>query len=76
MPPSLSNGKFQISTGHSWIVGSSMGYQLMKNLTVDCSYGHAFFKNKYITIFTEQNIINGINQGAHDSISLRLTLTA
>lgn len=73
---SPSSGRLQISTGDSWIVGSSMGYQLMKNLTVDCSYGHAFFQNKDINLVTEQNIINGVNQGAHDSVSLKLTLTA
>lgn len=73
---SPSNGRFQISTGDSLIVGSSMGYQLMKNLTVDCSYGHAFFKKENINIWTAQNIITGVNQGAHDAVSLKLTLTA
>jgi long-chain fatty acid transport protein len=73
---SPSNGRLQISTGDSLVVGSSMGYQLTKNFTVDCSYGHAFFKKQPIDIFTEQNIISGINQGAHDAVSLKLTLTA
>lgn len=73
---SPSNGVYQISTGDSWIVGSSMGYQLMKNLSVDCSYGHAFFENKPINISTEQHNIHGVNQGAHDSVSLKITLTA
>jgi long-subunit fatty acid transport protein len=73
---SPSNGRLQISTGDSWVVGSSMGYQLMKNLTIDCSYGHAFFKKENINILTAQHIISGVNQGAQDSVSLKLTLTA
>lgn len=73
---SPSNGRFQISTGDSLIVGSSMGYQLMEHLTVDCSYGHAFFKQEHINIWTGQNIITGVNHGVHDSVSLKLTLTA
>jgi long-chain fatty acid transport protein len=72
---SPSNGRFQISTGDSLIVGSSMGYQLLQHLTVDCSYGHAFFKKENINILTTQNIIKGVNRGAHDSVSLKLTLT-
>ncbi|MDP1603459.1 MAG: outer membrane protein transport protein [Legionella sp.] len=73
---SPSSGRFQISTGDSLVVGSSMGYQLMKNLTVDCSYGHGFFKKENINISTAQNLITGVNQGEHDAVSLKLTLTA
>ena len=72
---SPSNGRFQIDTGDSLVVGSSMGYQLMKNLTVDCSYGHAFFKPEIIHIWTAQNIITGTNEGTHDAVSLKFTLT-
>ena len=73
---SPSNGRFQISTGDGLVVGSSMGYQLMKNFTVNCSYGHAFFKKQNINIETAQNIITGFNQGVNDAVSLRLTFTA
>ena len=73
---SPSNGRFQISTGDSLVVGSSMGYQLMKNFTVNCSYGHAFFKKENINIETAQNIITGVNQGVNDAVSLKLTFTA
>ena len=73
---SPSNGRFQISTGDSLVVGFSMGYELMKNLTVNCSYGHAFFKKEAINIWTAQNIITGVNRDALDSVSLKLTLTA
>lgn len=73
---SPSKGISQIGAGDSWIVGSSMGYKLMKNLSLDFSYGHAFFDTKQIAISTGQNNINGVNQGAHDSVSLKLTITA
>ncbi len=73
---SPSNGRLQISTGDSLIIGSSISYKLLKNTTVDCSYGHAFFKKQRINISTAQNSITGINQGRHDSVSLKLTLTA
>jgi long-subunit fatty acid transport protein len=73
---SPSNGRFQISAGDSLVVGSSMGYQLMKNFSVNCSYGHAFFKKENINIETAQNIITGVNKGANDAVSLRLAFTA
>lgn len=73
---SPSNGKFQIGPGDSLITGFSMGYQLMKHLTVDFGYGHAFFKKEPIDIQTPQNSITGINEGAHDAVSLKFTLTA
>lgn len=72
---SPANGQFQIATGDSYVIGSSVGYKLMKNLAVDCSYAHAFFKDETINIHTAQNNINGVNQGAHDSVSLKLTLS-
>lgn len=73
---SPSNGKFQIGPGDSLITGFSMGYQLMNHLTVDFGYGHAFFKKEPIDIQISQNIITGINEGAHDAVSLKFTLTA
>lgn len=73
---SPSNGRFQIGPGDSLITGFSMGYRLMNHLTVDFGYGHGFFKKEHIDIQTSQNIITGINEGAHDAISLKFTLTA
>jgi long-chain fatty acid transport protein len=73
---SPSNGMFQVSAGDSLIVGSSMGYHLTQNLIIDGSYGHAFFKKETINIRTMQNFITGVNQGAHDAVSLKLTVTA
>lgn len=73
---SPSNGRYQISAGDSLVVGFSMGYQLTKNFTLNGSYGHAFFKKENINIETTQNMITGVNQGADDAVSLRLTVTA
>lgn len=73
---SPSNGRFQISPGDSLITGFSMGYHLLDQLTVDFGYGHAFFRKESIDIQTSPNRIIGINQGAHDAVSLKLTLTA
>ncbi|WP_058477919.1 OmpP1/FadL family transporter [Legionella steigerwaltii] len=73
---SPSNGRFQIGPGDSLITGFSTGYQLMDHLTVDFGYGHGFFKKEHIDIQTSQNIITGINEGAHDAVSLKFTLTA
>ncbi|KTD00352.1 long-chain fatty acid transporter [Fluoribacter gormanii] len=73
---SPSNGRFQIGPGDSLVTGFSMGYRLMNHLTVDFGYGHGFFKKEQIDIQTSQNVITGINEGAHDAVSLKFTLTA
>lgn len=73
---SPSSGKRQIAAGDSLVIGSSMGYQLMKNLVIDGSYGHAFFRKKRIYIQTDKNILTGVNQGEHDAVSLKITATA
>lgn len=73
---SPSTGKFQIDPGDSLITGFSMGYQLTNHITIDCSYGHAFFKKEPIDIQTAQNSITGFNEGTHDAVSLKFTLTA
>lgn len=73
---SPSNGRTQISTGDSLVVGSSIGYRVMQKLTIDCSYGHAFFEKETINVSTAQTIITGINQSNHNAVSLKLTLTA
>lgn len=72
---SPANGQFQIANGDSFAIGSSVGYKVMKNLSIDCSYAHAFFNTNTINIQTAQNQINGINKGSHDSISLKLTFS-
>lgn len=72
---SPSTGKFQIDAGDSLVIGFSMGYRLMNHVTVDFGYGHAFFQKKAINIRTSQNIITGINEGVHDAVSLKCTIT-
>ncbi|RUR17935.1 aromatic hydrocarbon degradation protein [Legionella sp. km535] len=73
---SPSNGAFQIGTGDSLTVGFSMGYQMLEHLTVDFSYGHAFYQRELINIRAAQNTITGVNNGIHDAVSLKLTLSA
>lgn len=67
------NGNYQIANGDSIILGVSTGYRIFKNILLDGSYAHAFMKNKNIHITTGRNLINGVNQGALDSFSLKLT---
>lgn len=71
--PSPSNGKYQISNGDSIIVGTSTGYEINKNINIDGSYAHAFIKNQNIHITSVRNIVNGVNKGFRDSVSLKLT---
>lgn len=72
---SPTNGAFQLGNGDSFALGSSVGYKLIDNLNIDCSYAHAFFNNKMINIYMASNNISGINKGTHDSVSLKLTLS-
>lgn len=70
---SPSNPSYQISNGDSIILGASMGYDLNKKMTIDGSYAHAFIKNQNIDISGKTFLVNGVNQGSRDSISLKLT---
>jgi long-chain fatty acid transport protein len=67
------NPHYQITNGDSIILGTSMGYKLSKYLTVDGSYSHAFIKNENINITGNRNLINGVNGGSRDAVSLKLT---
>lgn len=68
------NGNYQISNGDSIIVGPSVGYEITKHVLIDGSYAHAFVKNEDIHITTGRNIIQGVNKGSLDAISLKLTV--
>jgi long-subunit fatty acid transport protein len=70
---SPSNGHYQISTGDSYILGASLGYQINKTITLDCSYAHAFIKDESIQIAGNRYVINGNNQASRDAVSLKLT---
>lgn len=67
------NGKFQISNGDSVILGTSMGYELFKNIVVDAAYAHAFVLKEDINITNARNDINGVTKGYVDVVSVKLT---
>lgn len=71
---SPSNGKFQIDTGDSITIGTSIGYTIFDNIIIDCSYAHAFVKNQDINASTAQNSTNGINKGERNAFALKLTV--
>lgn len=68
------NGNYQLTTGNSYVVGTSLGYQLNKTITFDASYAHVFAQDAHINIQGNRFIINGTNSGSRDAISLKLTL--
>lgn len=72
---SPSNGHYQISNGDSYVTGVSMSYQFNKFVQLDGSYAHAFIQQQTINIQKGRFIINGINNGSRDSVSLKLTLS-
>lgn len=71
---SPASGNYQISNGDGLVLGASVGYQIIKNIALDSSYAHEFVGNKSINITTGRNIIMGVNTGARDSVSLKLTI--
>ncbi|MFA6303402.1 MAG: outer membrane protein transport protein [Legionella sp.] len=68
-----SNGQFQIDTGDSLALGVSVGYTLMKNLIVDASYSHLFFRDQPIHVQRTLNLIDGTNAESIDAMALKLT---
>lgn len=68
------NPTIQITTGNSIIAGGSMGYELTKSMIIDASYAHAFMANQSININTARHLIQGMNKGSRDSVSVKLTL--
>ncbi len=67
------NPHYQIANGDSIILGASMGYELNKIITIDGSYAHAFIKNQNININSSRFLIQGVNQGSRDGVSLKVT---
>jgi len=67
------NSNYQISNGDSIILGASIGYEINKNISIDGGYAHAFIQNEGINIATGRNLINGVNEGFRDAVSLKLT---
>jgi long-chain fatty acid transport protein len=66
------SGHYQIDTGDSIILGASMGYEINKHFSIDGSYAHAFIKNEPIAI-NGRYVVNGVNEGSRDAVSLKLT---
>ncbi|WP_419421359.1 OmpP1/FadL family transporter (plasmid) [Legionella sp. D16C41] len=68
------NSKYRITTGDSFIIGSSVGYKFNDYLTMDIGYSHAFIKDKFSNIVSRINQITGTNSAYRDAISLKFTL--
>lgn len=67
------NPHYQVVTGDSIILGASTGYEINKTITIDGSYAHAFIKDENINVTGGRFAIQGVNTGARDSVSLKLT---
>jgi long-subunit fatty acid transport protein len=67
------NGSYQITNGDSITLGSSMGYEIVKNIIIDGSYAHTFIKDRSIHIANQRSVVNGVNEGAINAVSLKLT---
>lgn len=52
----------------------ALGFFLFPWTAYDGSYAHSFALNQDINISNSRNAINGVNKGAGDSVSLKLTL--
>lgn len=68
------NPNYEITTGDSFVLGASTGYEINKTITIDGSYAHAFIKNENINVSGGRYAINGVNEGSRDSVSLKLTI--
>jgi long-subunit fatty acid transport protein len=60
--------------GDMIILGASVGYDINKTFTIDGSYAHGFIKDQNIETSGSRYIINGVNEGSRDAVSLKLTV--
>ncbi len=67
------NSHYQISTGDSYILGASLGYQINNIVTLDGSYAHAFIQSESINIAGNRFIINGTNKASRDAVTVKMT---
>lgn len=67
------NGSYQLANGNSTILATSLGYELSKKILLDAGYAHAFMQNASIHINSNGSIVNGVNRGSRDALSLKLT---
>lgn len=68
------NGSYQIANGNSYILGVSTGYAITKAVTIDGGYAHAFIQTANININSRAVLVDGLTDGARDSVSLKMTL--
>lgn len=71
---SPSHGYYQVTTGDSYTLGTSLGYKVNKTFTIDGGYAHAFIQNQSININGNRFLINGDNQASRDVVSLKVTV--
>lgn len=70
---SAGNGNYQIGNGDSIILGASTGYEINEVMSIDGGYAHAFIKNENINIAGDRFLVNGVNKGSRDAVSVKLT---
>ena len=68
------NPHYQVVNGDAIIAGASTSYDINKTFTIDGSYAHGFIKNQNIETSGSRFIINGVNEGSRDAVSLKLTV--
>ncbi|MFZ4077011.1 MAG: OmpP1/FadL family transporter [Legionellaceae bacterium] len=71
---SPSHGNYKITSGDSFVLGASSGYEIYKNWFIDGSYAHVFVKNQPINIASKSNRITGVNKTVGNSVSIKLTV--
>jgi long-chain fatty acid transport protein len=67
------NPNYQLTNGDNIVLGASMGYVINKTVSIDGSYAHAFMKDETIDINGAKFVTQGVNTGARDGVSLKLT---
>jgi len=68
------NPQNQIVNGDSIVLGISTGYDINKTITLNGSYAHVFIRNETININSPRFLVNGINSGSRDGVSVKLTI--
>lgn len=68
------NPHYQISNGNSSVLGASTAYNINKYFSIDGSYAHVFQRDRNIHVGIRQSMVNGVNTGMANVVSLKLTL--
>lgn len=67
------NKYYQIVNGDSMVLGFSTGYEISKRFLIDGSYAHVFMHDQGMDINNGRFLIDGVNQGARDAVSVKMT---